>query len=114
MTIPENLHKFSSSISAFFFNYSSVREIEVQQTFVGILHRALQLIVLSYIFLLVVTDVLLYSMIPIIFLSYIVWKRKGYQRFQEPHGSSIIKVKGIGRVMVGNPLFLPGISATTS
>ncbi|CAF0799572.1 unnamed protein product [Adineta ricciae] len=46
-------------------------------------------------------------MIPIIFLSYIVWRRKGYQRFQEPHGSSIIKVKGIGRVVVGNPLVLP-------
>ncbi|UJR20246.1 hypothetical protein I4U23_023377 [Adineta vaga] len=65
-----------------------VREIEVRRTSVATFHRALQLVVLSYIFL------------------YIVWRRKGYQRFQEPRGSSVIKIKGIGRVSVGNPSFL--------
>jgi len=30
--------------------------------------------------------------------SYIVWIQKGYQDVQQPHGSSIIKVKGVARV----------------
>ena len=30
--------------------------------------------------------------------SYIVWYKKGYQEFQEPHGTSIIKVKGLAKV----------------
>ena len=32
------------------------------------------------------------------YFSYIVWYQKGYQRFQEPRGTSIIKVKGIAKV----------------
>ena len=44
------------------------------------------------------------------FCSYVVWKRKGYQQFQEPRGSNVIKVKGIGRVSVSNPSFYPSRS----
>jgi hypothetical protein len=42
------------------------------------------------------------------FFSYIVWTRKGYQRFLEPRGSSVIKVKGIGRVYVSHSGFYTG------
>ncbi len=42
--------------------------------------------------------------------SYIVWTRKGYQQFHQPRGSSVIKVKGVGRVIIGNPkMYNPGI-----
>jgi hypothetical protein len=34
--------------------------------------------------------------------SYIVWWKKGYQEFQEPRGTSIIKVKGIAKVTGNN------------
>jgi hypothetical protein len=34
--------------------------------------------------------------------SYIVWVKKGYQQFQEPRGTSIIKVKGIAKVTGNN------------
>jgi len=30
--------------------------------------------------------------------SYIVWYKQGYQEFQEPRGTSIIKLKGIAKV----------------
>jgi hypothetical protein len=30
--------------------------------------------------------------------SYIVWWKKGYQQFQEPRGTSVIKIKGIAKV----------------
>jgi hypothetical protein len=43
------------------------------------------------------------SCLNIPFSSYIVWTRKGYQHFQQPRGSSVIKVKGVGRVSIGNP-----------
>ncbi|CAF1495836.1 unnamed protein product [Adineta steineri] len=82
-------YRFPSRVLGFFFNYSSVREIEVRNTFVALVHRILQFTVLAYIFL------------------YIVWIRKGYQRFQEPRGSSVIKVKGIGRVNISNPHVYP-------
>ncbi len=36
-------------------------------------------------------------------ISYIVWRRKGYQLFEEPCGTSVIKVKGIGKVSIGYP-----------
>ena len=32
------------------------------------------------------------------YFSYIVWCKKGYQEFQEPRGTSVIKVKGIAKV----------------
>lgn len=34
--------------------------------------------------------------------SYIVWLKKGYQEFQEPRGTSVIKVKGVARVTENN------------
>ena len=34
--------------------------------------------------------------------SYIVWYKKGYQEFQEPRGTSVIKVKGVARVDESN------------
>ena len=37
--------------------------------------------------------------------SYIVVWKKGYQEFQEPHGTSVIKVKGIARVSGNNATF---------
>ncbi len=41
----------------------------------------------------------------IIRISYIVLLKKGYQQFQEPRGTSVIKVKGIARVNGSNILF---------
>ena len=38
----------------------------------------------------------------IAFSSHIVLIKRGYQQFQEPHGSSIIKVKGVARVSIGS------------
>ena len=38
----------------------------------------------------------------VFFFSYIVWIKKGYQDVQEPHGSSIIKVKGVARVSIAD------------
>jgi hypothetical protein len=35
----------------------------------------------------------------VVLFSYIVYTRKGYQQFQEPRGSSVIKVKGVARVV---------------
>jgi hypothetical protein len=34
--------------------------------------------------------------------SYIVWWKKGYQQFQEPRGTSVIKIKGIAKVSGNN------------
>ncbi len=34
--------------------------------------------------------------------SYIIWIQKGHQDVQEPHGASVIKVKGVGRVSIRN------------
>jgi len=45
------LQKFPSKLFGLFVNYSSIREIEVRNTFVGVIHRILQFIILAYIFL---------------------------------------------------------------
>ncbi len=37
--------------------------------------------------------------------SYIVFWKKGYQQFQEPRGTSVIKVKGIAKVTGNDTLF---------
>ncbi len=46
---------------------------------------------------------LLLKILICVCISYIVWTRKGYQLFEEPRGSSVIKVKGVGKVKIGNP-----------
>jgi len=45
-----------------------------------------------------------FSKIKSIF-SYIVLIKKGYQEFQEPRGTSVIKVKGIAKVLGNNTVF---------
>jgi len=40
-----------------------------------------------------------------IYFSYIVIWKKGYQQFQEPRGTSVIKVKGIAKVLGNNTFF---------
>ncbi|UJR08640.1 hypothetical protein I4U23_012899 [Adineta vaga] len=70
----------SSLFHSVFFTYSTVKIVKVPNTYIGIVHRLLQLIIFVYI------------------VGYIVVWKKGYQQFQEPHGTSIIKVKGIARV----------------
>ncbi|CAF4256180.1 unnamed protein product, partial [Adineta steineri] len=62
-----------------FFTYSTVKLIKVPNTSIALVHRLLQLLIFVYI------------------IGYIVIWKKGYQQFQEPHGTSIIKVKGIAR-----------------
>ncbi|CAF0737727.1 unnamed protein product [Adineta steineri] len=71
----------------FFGTYITVKEIEVRNTYIAVIHRILQFLVATYIFL------------------YIVWIKKGYQDVQEPYGSSISKVKGIARVSISNSNF---------
>jgi hypothetical protein len=44
-------HQFPSKCLGLFVNYSSIRKIEVPNTFVAVLHRMLQFILLAYIFL---------------------------------------------------------------
>jgi hypothetical protein len=41
----------------------------------------------------------------ILHFSYIVVWKKGYQEFQEPHGTSVIKVKGVANVTGNNTFF---------
>ncbi|CAF1234540.1 unnamed protein product [Adineta steineri] len=71
---------FSAFIFDTFYTYSTVKVVQVPNTFVALLYRLLQLIIFAYIAL------------------YIVWYKQGYQQFQEPRGTSIIKVKGIAKV----------------
>ncbi|CAF1277977.1 unnamed protein product [Adineta steineri] len=59
----------------------------VPHTSIALVHRLLQLLIFVYI------------------IGYIVIWKKGYQQFQEPHGTSIIKVKGIARVDGNNTFF---------
>ncbi|CAF3430901.1 unnamed protein product [Rotaria sp. Silwood1] len=63
-----------------FFTYSTVKVVQVPNTFIAIIYRIIQLIIIGYIAI------------------YIVWIKKGYQQFQEPRGTSVIKVKGIAKV----------------
>ncbi|CAF1096753.1 unnamed protein product [Adineta ricciae] len=70
----------SSLFSSVLFSYSTVKLVKVPNTPIGILNRILQLVILLYI------------------IGYIVVWKRGYQQFQEPHGTSVIKVKGIARV----------------
>jgi hypothetical protein len=87
------LNRFSSKCLNLFLNYSSNREVQIPNTFIATIHRILQLIVLGYIF----------PKSKFVFLfSYIVWRRKGYQLFEEPRGTSVIKVKGVGKISIGN------------
>ncbi|CAF1359002.1 unnamed protein product [Adineta steineri] len=71
---------FSAFIFDTFYTYSTVKVVQVPNTFVALLYRLLQLIIFAYIAI------------------YIVWYKQGYQQFQEPRGTSIIKVKGIAKV----------------
>ncbi|CAF1449926.1 unnamed protein product [Adineta steineri] len=76
-----------SSVSNVLFTYSTVKLIKVPHTSIALVHRLLQLLIFVYI------------------IGYIVIWKKGYQQFQEPHGTSIIKVKGIARVDGNNTFF---------
>ncbi|CAF2447127.1 unnamed protein product [Rotaria sp. Silwood2] len=67
-------------LSDTFFTYSTVKVVQVPHTLIAIIYRIIQLIIICYIAL------------------YIVWIKKGYQQFQEPRGTSVIKVKGIAKV----------------
>jgi P2X purinoceptor 4 len=69
-----------------FLTYSTVKLVKVPNTYIAILNRILQLIIFAYIVL------------------YIVWYKRGYQEFQEPRGTSVIKVKGIARVSANDAL----------
>ncbi|CAF1371650.1 unnamed protein product [Rotaria sordida] len=64
--------------------YSTVKEVTVRSTFVAVLHRILQLLILIFV------------------VFYIILIKKGYQEFQEPQGSSIIKIKGAAQVSIHN------------
>ncbi|CAF1082300.1 unnamed protein product [Rotaria sordida] len=69
-----------SFLSDVFLTYSTVKVVQVPNTLIAIVYRLIQLIIFAYIAL------------------YIVWLKQGYQQFQEPRGTSIIKVKGIAKV----------------
>ncbi|CAF1301872.1 unnamed protein product [Rotaria sordida] len=59
--------------------------VEVPNSFIALLNRIIQLVICTYIAL------------------YIVWYERGYQEFQEPRGTSVIKVKGVTLVNVKIP-----------
>jgi cation transporter protein len=80
-----------NALHSFVFNvlltYSTVKLVKVPHTYIALIHRILQLIILAYI------------------IGYIVLWKKGYQQIQEPHGTSVIKVKGIAKVNGQNASF---------
>ncbi|CAF3453675.1 unnamed protein product [Rotaria sp. Silwood1] len=80
-----------NALHSFVFNvlltYSTVKLVKVPHTYIAIVHRILQLIILAYI------------------IGYIVIWKKGYQQIQEPRGTSVIKVKGIARAIGNNSTF---------
>ncbi|CAF4202237.1 unnamed protein product [Rotaria sp. Silwood2] len=80
-----------NALHSFFFDvvltYSTVKLVKVPHTYIAIIHRILQLIIFAYI------------------IGYIVLWKKGYQQIQEPHGTSVIKVKGIAKVTGNNSTF---------
>ncbi|UJR37581.1 hypothetical protein I4U23_030280 [Adineta vaga] len=83
--MPISFKKFVSSFfTDTFLTYSTVKVIQVPNTLVASIYRIIQFIIIAYIAL------------------YIVWYKKGYQQFQEPRGTSIIKVKGITKVTGNN------------
>ncbi|CAF1149122.1 unnamed protein product [Rotaria magnacalcarata] len=71
---------FSSAITDTFYTYSTVKIVQVPHTIIASLYRLLQFAIVVYI------------------ACYIVWYKKGYQEFQEPRATSIIKVKGLTKV----------------
>jgi P2X purinoceptor 4 len=70
----------SSVLHNVFFTYQTTKEVKIPNTFIAVVNRILQLLIFAYIAL------------------YIVWWKKGYQQFQEPRGTSVIKIKGIAKV----------------
>ncbi|CAF4194799.1 unnamed protein product, partial [Rotaria sordida] len=81
---PSIINSLRSSLLDFFVIYSTVKEIQVRSTFVAVLHRLIQFLVIIFV------------------AFYIILVKKGYQQFQEPQGSSIIKVKGAARISIYN------------
>jgi cation transporter protein len=82
-----------STLNDTFFTFTTVKVVKVPNTFIALINRILQLLIFAYIAL------------------YIVWWKKGYQEFQEPRGTSVIKVKGVAKV-IGNST-VPYIQANT-
>lgn len=70
----------TSTLKDTFLTYSTTKVVQVPNTKIAVIYRILQVAIFAYI------------------ACYIVWYKKGYQEFQEPRGTSVIKVKGIGRV----------------
>ncbi|CAF1072379.1 unnamed protein product [Rotaria sordida] len=81
---PAIINSLRSSLLDFFVIYSTVKEIQVHSTFVAVLHRLIQFLIIIFV------------------AFYIILVKKGYQQFQEPQGSSIIKVKGVVRISIYN------------
>ncbi|CAF3440095.1 unnamed protein product [Rotaria socialis] len=78
---------FHSLLFDVFLTYSTVKLVKVPHTYIAVLNRALQAVIFAYI------------------IGYIVLLKQGYQQFQEPRGTSVIKVKGIAKVTGNNASF---------
>ncbi|CAF1268273.1 unnamed protein product [Adineta ricciae] len=85
--MPLSIKKFLKNfVTDTFLTYSTVKVVQVPNTCVASVYRVIQFVIIVYI------------------AFYIVWYKKGYQQFQEPRGTSIIKVKGITKVTGNNSI----------